>query len=174
MARLAQPFFCHLTDDGLLSDGTNHLADVDGSVTPVPFFRGPTTGYWKVARLIVVISDTGGLGAEEYGNISTLTNGVTVKIHQGGVTGPVELDLMDGDAVRSSVDWSRYCYDVTDHTFGSGDNFIAVRWTFNNTGGPLLLSAHSNDVLVATIQDNLVGLVKHTFMLQGKQVAELD
>ena len=174
MTHFNNTFYRHLTDDGLAGDGTNQNANVNGASTAVPFYAGPTEGIWKINRMIVSIEDDANITASGYGGLATLTNGVSLKVHTGGVTGEVLVDLMDGETATSIVDWGDYCYDVTPHTFGSGTNFVLVRWTFGKAGGPLRLQAHTNDVLVATVQDDLSTLVKHHFFIQGKQVPELN
>jgi hypothetical protein len=58
---------------------------------------------------------------------------------------------------------------MSEHTFGSGNNFAVVRWTFERAGQPLRLYGDNSDVLVMTVNDDLTGLVKHDFHIQGIQ-----
>lgn len=164
----------HLTDDGLAGDGSNWEANVNGLITPVPFYAGPTENMWAIARMLVIIEDNTGINAAEYGGISTLANGVTVKVHEGGVTGPVLHDLLDGDTITSNMSWAEHSYDATPATFGAGNNFFLIRWTFSRAGTPIILNSFRNEVLVVTINDDLTGLVKHQFAIQGIEIESPD
>jgi hypothetical protein len=157
-----------LTDDGLVGDGTNQEANRNGSVTAVPFYAGPPAGkVWEVHRMLITVSDNAVLVADNYGgaDISGGT-GVSVEVRE-GVGGTLLQDLCDGSNVKSFVDWASFCYDVTDHSFGSGDNFLTARWTFAKTGRPIVLDSTRNEVIQVTINDNLSVLTGHRFMIQG-------
>jgi hypothetical protein len=161
----------HLTDDGLVSDGTNMNANVDGG-TPVPFYAGPPAGKdWLINRMLVMIKDNAVLTADNYGGIDVLTagNGVTLKVRQ-GPTGPEVLDLTDNHPIKSNAEWGAFCYDISHVSFGSGDNYVLVRWTFGKSGAPLRLSSVRSEKLVLLVQDNLTGLTGHHFVIQGLEV----
>jgi len=49
--------------------------------------------------------------------------------------------------------------------YGSGDNFLAGRWTFRKAGEPLLLLPGNS--FRVTVNDDLTGLVEHYFCIQG-------
>jgi hypothetical protein len=164
----------HLTDDGLPGDGSNWDANVNGSVTPVPFWAGPTKFQWAIARMLVLIEDNGAITAEKYGAVATLANGITIKVHEGGPTGPELFDLLDGDTITSNMSWAEHSYDAVPQTFGSGNNFFVARWTFARAGGPLVLNSFRDEVLVATINDDLTGLVSHQFAIQGLEIEHPD
>lgn len=168
---LQEPIFQHLTDDGLVGDGTNHLSNVNGSSTPVPYWCAPSEHMWAIHRLIVTIEDNATITADNYGGVAALTNGVSLKIMQGHqTTGETVLDLMDGDDVKTHVGWAEHCYDVTEHTYGSGNNFVVVRWTFATAGRPLILRSRLNQKLVMTISDDLSTLVTHQAQVQGHEI----
>ena len=162
----------HLTDDGLKGDGSNWAGNVDGSSVPVPLYAGPPAGKdWLIERLIVMVKDNAVITADTYGGIDVLTAGTGVQIMcKEGPTGKIILDLTDGGPVRSNAEWGKMCYDVAAHTFGSGDNYILVRWTFGKSGSPLRVSSVRNEKLVAVINDNLTALTGHIFMIQGLEV----
>ena len=169
------PFSDHLTDDGLVADGTNDNMNVDGSSTPVPFYRGPPVGEtWAIHRMIVLIEDNANFTADGYGGVATLTNGIDFSIFTGGVAGTETEDLLDGDPVNSVADWASNCYDMAEHTFGSGNNFIVIRWTFTKMGRPLILQGDVNDIICLVINDDLTGLVKHQAHIQGHQIGGKD
>lgn len=162
------PFYRHLTDDGLVGDGSNFSANVNGSVTPVNFYAGPASGkVWRIERMIISIEDNAVFNAENYGGISTLSNGILVRKLRSGPTDTVILDLLDGRPVTSMVKWASFCYDGQYSDFGSGNNFYEVRWTFSRSGTPLKLSGHNQEKLVVTVRDDLSTLVSHTFHIQG-------
>jgi hypothetical protein len=158
----------HLTDDGLIADGTNQKANVDGSVTPQKFYAGPTNGKtWEIERMIVFIEDNATFAADNYGGVSTLTNGIDLELTISGQSGPQILDLLDNEPIKSVSDWAAHCHDVNILTFGAGNNYATVRWTFGKSGEPLVLHGHHGDKLVATINDALNVLVDHRFIIQG-------
>lgn len=167
-----EPIYRHLTDDGLVGDGSNHIANVNGSVTPVPFWIGPPADeMWAIYRMVVTIEDNANITADSYGGISELTNGVSLKIIEGNqTTGKVLVDLMDGDNVKNVVGWAEHTYDMAEHSFGSGNNFVVARWTFAHAGRPLILDGADLDKLVVYINDDLTTLVHHEFQVQGHRI----
>jgi hypothetical protein len=91
----------YLTSDGAAPAASSEQANVDGSITPVRFWRGPGAGVkWVVTRLVVSIKDTGTFDADKYGNGATLTNGVGVEIWDGSSQ---LLDILDGVAVKTNM-----------------------------------------------------------------------
>jgi hypothetical protein len=172
---MATAIFRHLTDDGLVGDGTNQAANVNGASTAVKLWSGPADGkIWHIERMIILVEDNAVFNAQNYGGVATLANGVTVQRKSGGATGTVEQDLLDGTTVKSGVGWAAHCYDYTYHQHGSGDNFFVVRWTFGKSGKPLKLDGGNTDVLVATINDDLSTLVAHHFIIQGVEYDEYE
>jgi len=170
-----EPIYCYLTDDGLAGDGTNHIAAVNGVVTPVPFWRGPSSDMWAIHRLIVMVEDNAVLTAAGYGGVGALANGVSVQVIQGNQsTGTEVIDLLDGTTISSLIDWGTHCYDVSEHTFGSGNNFFVVRWTFSNAGRPVILDSRLGEKLVVTVNDDLSTLVNHHVMIQGHEIYTAD
>jgi hypothetical protein len=170
---MGTPIYRHLTDDGLVADGSNQSANVNGVVTAVPFYAGPADGkVWRIHRMVVVVEDDATFTAVKYGGVATLANGITVKKMKNGPTGTEVLDLLDNTTISGLIGWGHYCYDVQEHTFGSGSNFALVRWTFAKSGEPLLLNGANGDVLVVQINDDLSTLVDHTFMIQGVETTE--
>lgn len=166
-----EPIYVHLTDDGLVGDGTNHIAAVNGVSTPVPFWAGPTEGMWAVHRLIVMLADVGNFSSEDYGAISTLANGLHVRVVSGHqTTGSVVIDLTDGDPINNVLGWAEHCYDVEYHAFGQGQNYVTVRWTFSAAGRPLILDSYDSEKLVITVRDDLTGLTDHQFQIQGHRI----
>ncbi len=118
----------------------------------------------EIHRMVIEIEDTSGFAAAEYGNLGTnLTNGVKVSVddHLGNEL----VDLVDGLNVTTNAEWARLCYDADLKTWGAGNEFLMVRWTFARSGQPITLT--DGDKLIVTLNDNLSGLVSHYFMVQG-------
>lgn len=150
-----------------VGDGTGTKdAAVNGSSTAVTYKYQPPNGVIAViARMLVHYGDTLAPSADDYGNITALTNGLLVQVRN-VVDDSVVTDLLDGEPIKKNSDWSRFCYDLGLDDFGAGDNFLKVRWTFSKSGQPLEI--HDAQYLCAVIQDDLTGLVEHHFMIQGK------
>ena len=160
--------FRHLTDDGLVGDGSNYLITSDGSSTAVPYYAGPVEGkYWHIERMLIFIEDAGAGTISQYGSATALTNGLTLDVRQGGPSGPSVLDLTDGAPVKSNGDWAHHCYDISLSAPGSGNGVVLVRWTFGKSGAPLILSGARNEKLVLENNDQLNVLIKHTAIIQG-------
>ncbi len=163
---MTQRFFSLLLDlDG--DGGGSTAANVDGSSVQKVFKLDGIDG-WRLecARILVQIKDTGTIDAAAYGNGITLTNGIGVQHKTGGHT----IDLLDGAPIMVNADWGRVCYDLNVMTFGSGDNYLGVRWTFNKSGVPIILRSPA-DSLRVTINDDLTGLTGQTFCVQGKAIS---
>lgn len=152
--------FLDTVGDG--SGDTNATGDYS---TPEEFLITAPTGYeYVLHRMIVKIQDAAtGFVAESYGGLGELTNGMLLRVHD--AEDAVVLDLTAGVPVQSNVHWARYCYDATLDGFGSGDDFFLIRWTFANSGNPLVLPPGYS--LRLLLRDNLTGLNGHRFHIQG-------
>lgn len=154
-------------------DGTGTTnANGNYSVTPEEFYIQPGEGYYyDIARMIVEIQDTSGMSAVDYGNIAGgLANGVSVQVVRGATT----LRDLTPDPIKSNAEWASYCYDADLKTWSTGNEFLAVRWTFAKSGKPLYLSGDHSDRLVVTLNDDLTGLVEHKFLVQGTQESTVE
>lgn len=159
--------FRHLTDDGLVGDGSNFLITSDGSSTAIPYFAGPPDGrFWHVYRLIMFIEDVGAPTSAKYGAAPALTNGLNlnVKLGSGGAS---ILDLTDGAPIKNNGDWAHHCHDVVLDEPGAGNGIVTARWTFSHSGAPLVLAGNRTEVLELTNNDQLNVLVLHTAIIQG-------
>ena len=151
-------------------DGTGTVnANGDYSSTEGEFYIAPPSGYhYNITRMLVFVEDSANFSSDEYGNLNTaLTNGVRVVVKEHGTE---ILDLTAGDSIKTNAQWSQYCYDAQSISFGSGNDFLAVRWTFAKSGSPVYVSP--NQRLSVLLNDNLTGLVTHTFMVQGYRRAK--
>lgn len=141
-------------------------ASVDGSVTPQEFKIIPATyGFksMKLERMLVQIEDNAVFTSAGYGGVGALANGI--HIYHSADNGATETHIDALRPVKSAAHWARLCYDFSIHSFGSGNNFATIRWTFAKTGSPLCLGP--GDELVVEINDDLTDLVDHSFIVQG-------
>lgn len=131
---------------------------------------GAATGRVDIHRLMVFIRDSGNFRADTYGALPTLTNGIEIEVQDR--QGKVLVDLTDGVPIKSNAQWSRVCFDSLLQNYGAapGDSYVSVRWTFTRSGSPLALK--SGDRFIVKLNDDLTGLIDHTFMVQGIQRSE--
>ncbi len=153
-------------------DGTGTKNAVGNySSTATPFYIQPAANQtFYLARMLITVRDSGAFDAEEYGNGIALTNGITVTIHH-DEHGEL-YDLTDGEPIKSNTDWGTRCYDVDVKTWGTGDEVLLGRWTFEKAGEPLVLNAPRS--LRVNLNDNLSGLVGHYFVVQGTYSREAE
>lgn len=148
-------------------DGTgtkNAIGDYDGLNTKF-YIKPPSNQDFALYRMIVYVKDAGTLDASSYGNGITLATGIKVRVADAG---GVILDLFDGQTVKSNADWAGACYDVSISTFGTGDNYLHVRWTFAKSGQPLIINGEKGEWLEVVLNDAFDGLLSHYFKVQGK------
>ena len=118
-----------------------------------------------VHRMIVLIEDTAVIQAEEYGNLgAALTNGVVV---YKTIAGEVDQDLTDGIPIKTNSQWGSLCFDTEVKAWGAGNQVVLVRWTFSRAGEPLYLNGYKSEAIEVRLNDDLQGLINHTFMAQG-------
>lgn len=147
-----------------LGDGTGVKQVIGNYVTEEEFYiQAPIDTTYKLHRLIAYIEDFGTFDSGGYGNGSALTNGITLKVLDSDDS--VLLDLTDGIAVKQNGHWAKLCYDADHKSYGTGNEYLAVRWTFDKAGEAIILLAGQR--LVLTVNDDLSGLVEHTFLVQG-------
>jgi len=156
-----ESWFLRLGGDPAASMNANVLGTTED---PVVFSLDPAQlglSWVRITRMLVFIEDTGNFLAGTYGAESTLANGVRVQYTKNGTT----YQLDGGEGITSNAAWARACYDSTPHNYGSGNNFLAVRWTHAKASEPILL--RRGDTFDVSIRDDLRGLVSHEFFLQG-------
>lgn len=154
-------FFCRFLDTNGNGTGTvNAIGDF--SAAPIDFFILPPVNVtMDIFRIIVQIVDSGPVDAGSYGNGITLTNGISLLRLEGST---ILQDLMVGVPVLTNGNWGRFAFDVIDTSFGTGENYVVVRWTFNRGGAPIRLI---NQSFAARLNDDFTGLNSHTFLVQG-------
>jgi hypothetical protein len=123
----------------------------------------------QINRMIVFLKDTE-VAADDYGAITGgLTNGITVQ--QTTASGTV-IDLTDDVPIKKSADWAAVAHNAERRAWGAGNVFMTALWTF---AAPIVLEGDGRDAksspgserLVVTLNDNLTGLLRHSFLVQG-------
>ena len=139
----------------------------DGSATttielPFRFYVEAQAGeILRIESLIVHVEDGVGFKPEDYGLLTAaLTVGITV--HTEDLAGATVLDLTDGVPVKSLGEWRKF---GTSSLFGlaASDVSFQVQWIFLAKGVRLKLA----EKFVVTCNDDLDGLVAHTFVAMG-------
>lgn len=147
-------------------DGTgtkNAIGNYAGSPTEFKVTAQPNE-YLSIERVLVGLSDAGTFDSGGYGNGLALTNGISAYVTDN--LGTIVYYLTDEDnPIKTNGDWAHTCYDLTVHAFGSGDQYMAVRWTFARAGQPIeLLPGWSVNFL---LEDSMIHLTGQYFQLQG-------
>ena len=151
---------------GVINANSDYSSGGSGSTE---FFIAPPTGSaYRIHRLIVFVEDVGSFDSGFYGNSVVLGNGMTVTIESGSTT---LVDLTNGHPITTNSSWAHFCHDLTVFTFGTGNEFMSVRWTFAKSGTPVRLE--NPERLVVTLNDDLTGLVAHHFLVQGFDETQL-
>jgi hypothetical protein len=132
----------------------------------IGFIQPPTGEIYRIARMIIIIEDTTGFQQQEYGNLGVpLSEGVGLQISDDS---GVILDLLDGVKVLTNGMWGHFNYDVDVKSWGSGDEQLLARWSFDKSGAPIRLVGDDNERLEVTFDDDdLQGLTGHYFLVQG-------
>lgn len=156
-----ETIFIEYAKDVSDSDNINVINDYSGAGIAEFECSVPAGAYRLVIkRLVVYIEDSGVHTASTYGQLSALTNGIEVFYEKDGT----EMDLTSGKPIKKNGEWSRMNYDADLKTWGSGNSMIVARWTFEKA---LPITLRGTDRIVVKVNDNLVGLIDHTFSFQG-------
>lgn len=152
-------------------DGTGTTQAIgDYSATPLSLsFKHAEKEVVHIHRMIVKVQDSGTFDAANYGNGITLTNGITVNHRD---TNDTILETLTAYPVKTTGDWAAQCFDVNHFAFGTGDEIIAVRWTFSKSGLPVKLKLHEGEYLEVYLNDDFTGLTDHVFKVDGYYIDE--
>lgn len=140
----------------------------DGGVDPLGATEFKLTAspneHIHVERVLVSLADTGTFDSGGYGNGSALTTGINAYVTD--KNGLILYRLIQANnPIKTNGDWAHKCYDLTLHAFGSGDQYLAARWTFARSGQPVILRPGWS--LIFLFQDSFAHLVDHHYELQG-------
>lgn len=161
------PLFRKLDTNGNGTGTTNANGDYSSALEEF-YISAPSASERDLIlqRIIITIEDTTGFSANEYGNLAAaLTNGVVIQHRQSDET--IVTDLTDGEPVKTNAGWGSKCYDVDLKTWGVGNEFLLVRWTFERSGSSIHLNGGSGDRLAVRLNDDFTGLVSQSFEVQG-------
>lgn len=163
MAEIGNNFvFKYFRNGSVVNANGNYVVDTEFSVAP------DSHESFSIARMLVQVRDTGSFDAENYGNGIDLTGGgIKVCIMR---KNSIVNDLTDGLRVQTNSDWGRVCYDTDVLTWGTGDELLVVRWTFEKSGAPILLRGSHSERLSAFFLGDFSDLVSQFLMAQGLRV----
>jgi len=162
-----EPLYQFLSDNGAADGNNNVILDHSNGGSPglqSYFILAPAGWDYVINRMIVSIEDTGSFDSGGYGNGAQLTAGFQVRLWS---SAGLKYDLLNGETIKQNGQWAQTCHDVTRHNFGSGNEWLTVRWTFGLAGHPLILQGDHAESLIVEARDNLTHLVSHHFMVQG-------
>ncbi len=156
----------HLSIDGTGFGTLNANGDYSGATQDFYILPPPKRVYY-ITRLLVFVEDSIGFHTGEYGNIGgPLANGITVEVRNAS---ELLLDLTKGVKIQTNSDWTRHCYDTEVRTWGAGNEYLAVRWTFARAGTTVRLRGNLYERLTVRLNDDLSSLMGHFFVAQGWQ-----
>ncbi|MHA1329932.1 MAG: hypothetical protein ACTSR2_02535 [Candidatus Hodarchaeales archaeon] len=139
--------------------------NVNGSVTPVSFYRGPPAGKkWYIGYMVVTFEDES-INHVKFAGISALTNGVQFKVTENGS----ERDLYE----HTFKTTGSFYHAVTSHTLESArtDIFTAL-WNFREAGTIIKLKNSTGDNIKMIVNDNLTSINFFEVTIFGFEVDE--
>lgn len=155
------PFRFFLTANG---NGTgNSNLNGDYSATPTDFFY-IATNHYDIYTLLVSISDNASFNQADYGAITLgLTNGVSffMEIAPGD-----QRRLISTNPVKSNYNWLADISDAKLTSFAGLSQTLTLALHVKDTFG-MPLTMLPGWKFIVRLNDNLTGLVNHTFALRG-------
>jgi len=151
--------YLKLGGDGSI-DATGDHSGTDGE-----YSWTASGGTAEIHRMIVHLEDTFGFAASGYGDGSDLGSGTGLRLVLRDSSDNEQYDILGGQEIRTNSDWAGICYDTAVSDYGSGNDYLTARFTFANSGSPLVIPSGSSLVLI--VRADMQFLVKHRFFLQG-------
>lgn len=149
-----------------VGDGTGDI-DASGDYSTIGqnfFYTCPNdVKFVTIERMIIHYEDVGNFDADKYGNNITIANGVEVRVEKRGET----VDLTAGRPVQTNAHWGEMTYDTFHSDYGTGNDFLTVRWTFAKSGAPVKL--YPGEKFIVYLSDDFSGLVEQLFKIQGQK-----
>ena len=149
---------------------TTREMDVDGSTTPQIFSIGPPDSQdWEITRLIFAMLTNGQPDDSKFGDLSSLTKGLVVRLKRNGGE---RYNLFN---IKNQFELREIAYDITyaDNAGPLSEWGVSSRLTYGGRekhGQPQILYGQTNDVIEAIIQDDLTGLVNFHMGVGGRVV----
>lgn len=151
--------FAHLSTNSATTNATG-----DYSSAAVNFVLAPAQNEtFYVYKLSILVEDATNFAKDNYGNLSTLTNGVTIKLNRRNGKSTTLTPI----AIKTNGQWGQYSQAELKINFTSGGEALTVGMNFEEVGGPLLLDGNNGDNISIILNDNFTGLQTHTFFFQG-------
>ena len=170
---LDTPLDFAFTTAAVANETSTNMA-VNGSVTPVVFRVSPqglSEGTrWDITRVIFVIrsSATPAMDDGKFGNLTSLTNGVVLRVSDGYTKNIFN--------VKNNGEFALQAFDANYSSAApAGTAAFRCRRTFNGqekNGVVIRLAASTSDELQVIVQDNLSGLTSFKAIAQGHFVEE--
>lgn len=156
--------FQHLTPNGDGTGGFNANGDYS-STEEIFYIQPPSDKVYCIQRMIGMIEDSNNMRAEYYGDMGVaLTNGITVRVSNNN---GVILDMTNGHPIKRNAEWGQFCYDVDLKSWGTGNEFILIKWDLSLPEQSLFLTGANGDKLELILNDDFSGLVSHHFVIEG-------
>jgi len=148
----------HSTFLDTVGDGTGSISmNVDGSVTPVDFKLICPEGKKLIGFSFHVLVEDGGVwGANKYGGLAAMVNGITGYIKKADET---VIPWFAQRPVKEISDWIAYCHNYQHIELGIGDQTMTFTYDFRAEGPGLTL--YPGDEGGLTISDDLTDLTDH-------------
>lgn len=153
----------------------NAIGDYSGGGATTWEYRPGAGVKAHLTRILPLIGDAGAFDAEDYGNGVALTNGITIDVVTDVLGTPTVLyTLVDSDnPILANIDWKRVSYDTELSTWGTGDEFLTARWTWDKFSAGVELDGDNGDALRIHLNDDFSGLTQHKFTVEGRFGANL-
>lgn len=146
-------------------DGTGS-ADMaaDFSITPGSFYaQPPANELWWLSKLVLVLSDSI-ISHDKYGNITALTNGIDLLIHDGSSVS------LTPEKVKTTSDWAKYATTVEPIDFDGGGSKV-VRVTIQTPENVnYMLKGPQSEKIEIQLNDDLSGLLFHEARLVATKI----
>jgi hypothetical protein len=150
-----------------VGDGSGTKSATGNYSSGATFFRinVPHNYFYSISTLIVHVEDASALGSDDYGNISNgLTNGILIGVYD--ASNNLVVCLCDGVAIKANSDFNKVAYDVVIDSYTvEADHVLNAQYDFRKSGSALFLPAEYS--LRVRLNDDLSGLVEHTFFVTG-------
>jgi len=151
-------------------DGTGEMeATGDYSSTQEIFYIQPaSTDIYYIRRMLVFYEDNLSFDSGAYGNSISITGSDGIQVRVQNDSGTIS-DLTAGQLIQINPHWKRQCYDTDVSSYGSGDESLGARWTFEKAGSDIRLDGSDNQRLEVVLDGNFSGLEDQAFLVQGRQ-----
>lgn len=140
--------------------------NVDGSTTAVSFkYTVPANEEAYIARCNIYMEDANP-SPSKFGGLTALTNGLIIRVLD--AQGSTLHTFNDGATIKSNSDFHSMAGVDVAYTTGQGADAVSIRWTLQRQSGGPSLVLREDEAFEVVVQDNLTGLDKFRWSLQGQ------